>query len=238
VAITKSEAEGNPAPVGLRQRQKEETRARIAAAAMDLFAERGFEQVSVVEVAAAAGVTEKTVFNHFTAKEDLIYSQDQVFETALLNAVHSRAAGTTVLDALRAFLLQTYSQYPRDRAARRRAVTMASLLATSPTLRTRERELLTRYAVRLRDQIAVELGAQAGDLRPAVAADALMAVHQAVITGYRQGLLDHEPAAALSRRMHAAADQAFDLLADGLAAFAARPAEREPTPLARVPGQS
>lgn len=205
---------------------------------MDLFAERGFEQVSVVEVAAAAGVTEKTVFNHFAAKEDLVYSQDQAFENALLDSVRSRAAGTSVLDALRAFLLRAYFRYPRDRAAQRRAATMATLLATSPALQARERELLTRYAVRLRDLLAVELGSQTGDLRPSVAAAAVMAVHQAVIAGYRQGLLDHEPANTLSQRMHAAAEEAFDLLANGLAAFAMQPpGSRSPLPTLE-PGQS
>lgn len=239
MTVTNLGAEGDPAPVGLRQQQKEETRARIAAAAMALFAERGFEQVSVAEVAAAAGVTEKTVFNHFATKEDLVYSEDHVFETALLDAVRSRATGISVLEALSAFLLQAYSGgFPRRPAIQRRAVTMATLVASSPALRAREREILARYAGRLRDQLAVELGAQAGDLRPAVAANAMIGVHQAVIAGYRQGLLDHEPAAALSRRMHAAAEGAFDLLADGLAGFAAQPAEREPTPSARVPGQS
>ncbi|HEX5204200.1 MAG TPA: TetR family transcriptional regulator, partial [Actinoplanes sp.] len=72
-------------PPNLRQQRKEETRARIAAAAMGLFAERGFERVSVAEVAAAAGVTEKTVFNHFATKEDLVYAGDHAFEADLLD---------------------------------------------------------------------------------------------------------------------------------------------------------
>ena len=200
------------APPRLRQQRKEETRARIAAAAMDLFAERGFERVSVVEVAAAAGVTEKTVFNHFATKEDLVYSGDQAFEAALLAAVRSRASGATVLAAVRTFLLDTYA-----RGAQPRAAALAALLASSAALRVREREILARYATRLRDQIAAEIDARPGDLRPGVAAQSLIAVHQAVIAGYREGLLAREPAAALDERMRTAAEQAFDLLADGLA---------------------
>jgi AcrR family transcriptional regulator len=187
---------------------------------MDLFAKRGFEPVSVTEIAAAARVTEKTVFNHFPTKEDLVYPEDQTFETALLDAVRSRASGVSMLDSLRTFLLERYARGLQQRPAiRRRAATLASLLTSSAALRVREREILARYADRLREQFAVELGAQAGDLRPAVAAHALIAVHQAVIAGYREGLLNREPTAALDRRMRAAANDAFDLLADGLAGF-------------------
>jgi len=196
--------------VNTRQLRKEETRARIAAAALELFAERGFERVSVAEVAAAAGVTEKTVFNHFATKEDLVYFEDQAFEDALLGAVRDRGAGTPVLVALRGFFLEAYA-----RGAQRRATTLAELLASSAALRVREREILARYA----DRLAEELGARPGDLRPAVVATAVIGVHQAVIAGYREGLLAREPAAALDRRMLAAAGEAFDLLADGLAGF-------------------
>ncbi|WP_433378831.1 TetR/AcrR family transcriptional regulator [Actinoplanes sp. CA-142083] len=198
----------------VRQQRKEETRARIAAAAMELFAERGFEKVSVVEIATAAGVTEKTVFNHFATKEDLVYSGDQAFEAALLEAVRSRAPGASVLDAVRDFLLHTYA-----RGAQPRAATLAAMLASSAALRVREREILARYAERLRDLIAASSGAPPGDLRPTVAAQALIAVHQAVIAGYREGLLAGEPAAALDRRMRTAAEEAFGLLAGGLAGW-------------------
>ena len=212
-------------PRNLRQARKEETRARIAAAAMGLFAERGFEQVSVVEIAAAAGVTEKTVFNHFATKEDLVYSEDQAFESAMLEAVRSRATGTLVLVALRSFFLETYARgLQRHPEVRRRATALAVLLASSAALRVREREILARYADRLRNQLAVELGARVGDLRPAVAAQALIAVHQAVIAGYREGLLGREAAAALDRRMIASADEAFDLLARGFGDLAPRAA--------------
>ncbi len=238
MTVVKSNRGESPRVPGLRQQQKDATRARITAAAMELFAERGFDRVSVSEIAVSAGVTEKTVFNHFATKEDLVYSHDQEFETALLDAVRLRPPGTSVLEALRAFLLQTYSRYPGDPAARGRAVTMAALIAASPALRVRERDIFARYAVDLRNHLALELGARAGDLRPAVAAEALVAVHQAVIAGYREGLLGREPADRLSRRMLAASAEAFDLLADGLATFATQPRDHTPTPPAGVPEPS
>lgn len=70
---------------------------------MHLFLDRGFEQVTVAEIAAAAEVTEKTVFNHFPTKEELVLPQDHDTESALLDALRSRPAGTSALTALRTF---------------------------------------------------------------------------------------------------------------------------------------
>ena len=56
-------------PVGIRERKRAETYARIQAEAMRLFLERGFDAVRVAEIAEACGVSEKTVFNYFPTKE-------------------------------------------------------------------------------------------------------------------------------------------------------------------------
>ena len=65
---------------GLRERKKQQTRELIAETARRLFAERGFEQVSVAEIARTADVSEKTVFNYFPTKEDLVYWRLESFE--------------------------------------------------------------------------------------------------------------------------------------------------------------
>ena len=62
---------------GLRERKKRETRETIARTAMDLFVERGYDAVTVADVARAADVSEKTVFNYFPAKEDLVFGRGQ-----------------------------------------------------------------------------------------------------------------------------------------------------------------
>jgi AcrR family transcriptional regulator len=61
--------------VGLRESKKLETRREIADTAMRLFVERGFDHVTVAEVAAAARVSVKTVFNYFPTKEDLFFDE-------------------------------------------------------------------------------------------------------------------------------------------------------------------
>src|SRR3954454_6206628 len=78
---------------GLRERKKRQTRESIAAAAMELFQARGFEAVTVADVARAADVSEKTVFNHFATKEDLVFSRgdDRLAERA--EAIRTRPPG-------------------------------------------------------------------------------------------------------------------------------------------------
>src|SRR5256885_17135566 len=87
--------------MGLREFKKQRTRQAIADTAMRLFVERGFDHVTVHEVAEAAGVSEKTVFNYFPTKEDLFYDEVPAREAALVAAVRERKAGESILDALR-----------------------------------------------------------------------------------------------------------------------------------------
>jgi AcrR family transcriptional regulator len=65
--------------MGLRERKKEQTRQLIADRAWRLFAEHGFDRVTVAEVAREAEVAEATVFNYFRTKEDLFYSRLEAF---------------------------------------------------------------------------------------------------------------------------------------------------------------
>src|SRR5438034_3149760 len=89
---------------GLRERKKRQTREAIAAAAMELFAARGFDAVTVADVARAADVATATVFNYFPRKEDLVYSRLEVFEEELLAAIRDRLPGTSVVDAFAEFV--------------------------------------------------------------------------------------------------------------------------------------
>ena len=81
------------ADLGLRERKKKQTRHVIAETALRLFNERGFDAVTVAQVAKAADVSEATVFNYFPTKESLFFGQMQSFEEALIQAVRERSGG-------------------------------------------------------------------------------------------------------------------------------------------------
>ena len=95
-------ADDRPPEPGLRERKKQRTRELIAETARRLFVERGFERVTVAEIARAADVAEKTVFNYFPTKEDLVYWRLEAFEDELLTAIRERWPGESALDRLRA----------------------------------------------------------------------------------------------------------------------------------------
>src|SRR5919199_3377642 len=90
---------------GLRERKKRRTRELIAATARRLFAERGFEDVTVAQIARAAEVSEQTVFNYFPTKEDLVYWRLGSFEDELLASIRDRTPGEAAVAAFRRFVL-------------------------------------------------------------------------------------------------------------------------------------
>ena len=87
--------------MGLRERKKAQTRQLIADTAWRLFADRGFERVTVAEVAREAQVAVATVFNYFPTKEDLFFFRLEAFGADLVEAVAGRAPGEPALAAFR-----------------------------------------------------------------------------------------------------------------------------------------
>jgi len=140
------------------------------------FAERGFENVSVSGIARAADVSEATVFNYSPTKEDLVYSGLELFESALLAAVRDRPEGETMIDAFARFILapRGFFAAPDERTARE-LLAADRMIAASPALLAREEQIFARYTRALARLIADEMRTPAGDLRPYVIANALIA---------------------------------------------------------------
>src|SRR3954447_18288107 len=86
---------------GLRERKKRQTRETIAPARMALVAAHGFDAVTVADVARAADVSEKTVFNYFPAKEDLVSHRGVERTAELVEALRARRPGESVLEPFR-----------------------------------------------------------------------------------------------------------------------------------------
>jgi AcrR family transcriptional regulator len=86
--------------VSRRERKKAATRASISTAALHLFLERGFDAVSIRDIAAKADVAVATIFAHFSGKEALVFDEDSATQHALVQAVTDRASDVDVLAAL------------------------------------------------------------------------------------------------------------------------------------------
>jgi len=208
---------GYPRNVGLRERKKEQTRQRIVETAQRLFGERGFDAVTVAELARAAEVAEATLFNYFPSKEDLFYSGLEAFGERLIDAVRSRPAGEAVLVTVRSVVLATGGQLAQvaagDRAALERARTTAQVISASPALRSRERQALAT--------IAGDLAAALGDDPVSRAmANALMGVHSALVEYARNRLLANDRPSAIAADVRTYGERAFALLESGLTDFA------------------
>ena len=215
------------AELGLRERKKLRTRRLIAETAARLFVERGFDAVPVAAVARAAEVSEATVFNYFPTKEDLVYQGMEAFEAELLASVRERPAGESIVAAFARFVLRPrgFLAAPDEDSARF-LVAVSTMIADSPALRGREREILARYTASLAELIAEDTVADPDDLRPWVVARALIGTHQSLIEFVRRQLAgDAGDRVELARQVWARGREALDLLERGLAGYGAKPTE-------------
>jgi AcrR family transcriptional regulator len=200
---------------GLRERKKQQTRQLIIETAHRLFADRGFDTVTVAEVARAADVSEGTVFNYFPVKEDLFYGGMEVFEQRLIEAIRHRAQGQSVLEAFRRVVIDG----TRVLAEKPRADLIAAgarVISSSPALQAREREIVARYTQALAEQLATQTGARPGEVEPMAVATALMGVHRAMVRFVRASVLAGVRGPRLARSARAQATRAFVRLERGL----------------------
>jgi AcrR family transcriptional regulator len=206
---------------GLRERRHQQTRARIVDAAAELFAERGFDSVSVMEIAKRAGVVEKTVFNHFPVKEGLVFDADPPMRAALLDAVRRRPAGESVSAAAGSFVVSAVSMLGSPEAADGVAE-MARVIRGSRTLQVREREILGELTVALADLVAEETGAEPGRIEPWLAAHAVLGLYASLLELARDRVLAGVGGEELAAELRRQGRRGLALLQFGLAGYAKR----------------
>src|SRR5260370_16474 len=157
-------------------RGEQDSRGRLQEAAVALYAERGFDQTTAAEIAARAGLTERTFFRHFNDKREVLFGGSELLKERIVSGVAGAPAGHTPLEAVADGLdaaAALLGEARRDLSAQRQAV-----IATNPELRERELAKLADYAA----AVAATLRRRGvGDLQATFAAEAGMSVLRVAI---------------------------------------------------------
>lgn len=199
-----------PAPT-LRERKKRETRQRISDEATMLFMARGFDQVTVAEIAKAAQVSTMTVFNHFPRKEDLFLDRIPEVVDLVTTAVRGRAAEESPLAALRALLLRLLDQGHPLAAVGDRYPHFWRIVLDSPALRARAREGVEEVELALGDAMHSSAHQTEGP-GPRFAAALTVAAYRCVYVTTARRLLAGDSAADVADDHRARLNEAFDAL--------------------------
>jgi AcrR family transcriptional regulator len=164
--------ETDTAKLGLRERKKQQTRERIARVALELFAERGYDE-TLADIAEAADVSPRTIFAYYENKEDILFCEEGVFIDRLRQMLDERRPGTTTVDTIRELFA---SIEPPDELARLRK----KIVSGTPALQIRMGAQHGRLEPMLVESIARDLGAGPDDVRPLLIAASMTAAFMSV----------------------------------------------------------
>ena len=204
---------------GLRERKKRETREAITRAAWKLFARRVFDAVTVADIARAAKVSEKTVFNYFPAKEDLVFGAGMQRTAALIEAVRARPPGASIVEPFRRWTMDYLDRVEHDPVDSTTAI--PRLVMASDQLRVRLFVGWEREAALLGPVIAEQVGESDDSLVPTVVARTLAWTHRVIFRAAFTRLIDGEDQARVAADLRVEATAAYDLLERGLAGYGA-----------------
>jgi AcrR family transcriptional regulator len=197
-----------PEGTGLRERKKLRTRQALIDAALRLYRSRGFEGVTVAEIAREADVSTRTFFGYFETKEDVYLGRGDDRLELLVHALRERDRREPILTALRRVLLRDREPPRQERPA---GTPRLSELLRHPAVANRLRERWNRWEDVLAEAIAEDVGAGPDDPEPRVVAAALTGAIRVASTA---ALEQPDP-----RKRRQVAERVFDLLASGLSRY-------------------
>ncbi|MFE3451208.1 TetR/AcrR family transcriptional regulator [Nonomuraea sp. NPDC059194] len=213
--------------MSLRERKKLATRRHICEVALRLFVERGFDNVTIAEVAGAADVSVNTVYNYFKVKEDLVVPP--VSQDRLAAAVRGRAAGRSAADAVLALLRDELRRHDSAIGLTEGFGRFLEMTRAAPTLTARFVELAEQMVGRLAHELAAETGAQPGDPIPALVAEQLGWVHEHVLREIGKLTAEGRAPTAIATAMLERLDVIEGLLGAPVLSYATRDATWTPT---------
>ena len=194
IGTNATQPEAGVTKLGLRERKKQQTRETIVRVALELFAERGYDETTLAEIAEAADVSPRTIFSYFDSKEEILFCEASVDLDELKAALEQRPEGTTTVDALRS-LLSAMPPPDDDAKLRKRIIT------SSPSLQLKMRARVAELEPVLVASFAKDLGAGPDDIRAvligASATAAFSAVHDRLEAESAGGEIPHERAMAI-----------------------------------------
>ncbi|WP_431918678.1 TetR family transcriptional regulator [Nonomuraea jabiensis] len=195
---------------GLREIQRQRVHEAISTAAISLFLERGFDEVPVTEIAAAAGVSKPTLFKYFPTKEDLVLHRIADHQGEAARVVRAREPGERPLEALRRHFL--------DGLARRDPVTGLNdhpevvayhrMVFSTPSLAAR----LFQHMAHDEEALAEALGEITDELTAGLVAGQVLAAQRVLARRNWAMLAEGRPMAEVEREAIRAAERAFSLL--------------------------
>lgn len=191
-------------PLGLRERKKQQTKQALEQAAFDLFAQQGYAETTVEDIAAAAQVSRASFFRYFGSKEDVLAADDDLRREQFMAALTGQPAGVPVLAAIKAAV----TEYLTGVRADDRTYTYTKVILSSRVLLGRAYEIRIRWLRELETELRTRLGATSNaDVVAAMLADIVLAVLE---TSLRLAALDPD------RDVADILDTGFGLLAVGL----------------------
>jgi AcrR family transcriptional regulator len=210
---------------GLRQRKKKLTRQLISDTATRMFLEDGFDAVRVVDVAAACGVAEKTVYNYFPTKEALILDRFEDMEADIRRVFDPQVASLSPVEAAVAAIVAEVetmlekwgsAHHPPDPVLIRR---FAEMIDQTPALRSAQWEMLDRMGQVAAEGMAARAGVDPGDPEPQIAASAILGLWRVQFGSMARHAMNDRTAIELRDAVIADVRRAAHLIETGLWSF-------------------
>lgn len=197
--------------LGLRERKKRRTRQAIAAAALELFSERGYEETTIADIAAAADVAPRTFFSYFPSKEDVVFAEIDDRLADVRERLDRRPAGETPLATMRRVVLETMEALAAEHG--RFATARIKLMLERPALQARALQRLYEAEHELAGRLQI--------ICPALDPSDAAVVVGATVGGLQAAIIYCRTHGYDNAQLDAALDRALDIMERGLGSLPA-----------------
>ncbi|MER6343992.1 TetR/AcrR family transcriptional regulator [Streptomyces sp. NPDC001595] len=210
---------------GLRERKKRQTRQYISDVATGLFVERGFDAVTVAEIAEASNVSVNTVYNYFPAKEDLFLDRSKGVVDRLSRWVRGRRDGESAAEAVLRELREEVEAVSPHVGLMDGYARFMTVIHESPALRSRLWAIGQETVDNLEWTLREETGAEADDPLPTLIAGQVNWLHHTVMAAIGQRMMAGGRPAEVSRQVLLLLDEMEELLSEKVLNYAVRGAQ-------------